>query len=128
MIYIILNAIPIALATLAGLLVGWAYLRLAGVPARGSGVLVMMAVTQGWVAAILAGALILAPAKAGDWTMAIGSAVVIWAGFVVPVGVVTLRVRNYAWAAVAVDALYWLVVMLVQALVLKSIGLVPPPV
>ena len=60
--------------------------------------------------------------------MAIGSAVVIWAGFVVPVGVVTLRVRNYAWAAVAVDALYWLVVMLVQALVLKSIGLVPPPV
>jgi hypothetical protein len=128
MIYIILNAIPIALATLAGLLVGWAYLRLAGVPARGSGVLVMMAVTQGWFAAILAGALILAPAKAGDWTMAIGSAVVIWAGFVVPVGVVTLRVRNYAWAAVAVDALYWLVVMLVQALVLKSIGLVPPPV
>jgi hypothetical protein len=128
MIYIILNAIPIALATLAGLLVGWAYLRLAGVPARGSGVLVMMAVTQGWFAAILAGALILAPAKAGDWTMAIGSAVVIWIGFVVPVSVVTLRARQVGAGAVVADCLYWLVVMVAQAFILKSIGLVPPPV
>ena len=30
MIYIVLNAVPIALATFAGLLVGWFYLRIAG--------------------------------------------------------------------------------------------------
>ena len=78
--------------------------------------------------AILAGALILAPAKAGDWTMVIGSAVVIWIGCVVPVCIVTLRARAVAAGAVAADCAYWLVVMLAQAFVLKSIGLVPPPV
>lgn len=128
MIYIVLNAVPIALATLAGLMVGWFYLRIAGLSRRGLGLLVTTAIAQGWFAAILAGALILAPAKAGDWTMAIGSAVVIWIGFVVPVSVVTLRARGYAWSATLLDCLYWLVVMLVQALVLKSWGLVPPPV
>jgi len=128
MIYIVLNAVPIALATLAGLVIGALYLRLAGISRRGKGLLATAAIAQGWFAAILAGALILAPARAGDWTMAIGSAVVIWAGFVVPVSIVTLRARNYGWSAGAMDCLYWLVVMLVQAVVLKSWGLVPPPV
>jgi hypothetical protein len=128
MIYIVLNAVPIVLATLAGLVVGWSYLRIAGISRRGSGLLLTTAIAQGWFAAILAGALILAPAKAGDWTMAIGSAVVIWIGFVVPVSIVTLRARNYAWSATVLDCLCWLAVMLVQALVLKSWGLVPPPV
>jgi hypothetical protein len=127
MIYILLNAVAIISATLAGLVVGALYMRLVGLPQRGLGFLVTAIVAQGWFAAILAGALILAPAKAGDWTMAIGSAVVIWIGFVVPVSVVTLRARRYAWSAAVMDSLYWLVVMLVQALVLKSIGLVPPP-
>ena len=127
MIYIVLNLVPISLATLAGLLVGAAYVRLARLPARGIGLLATAAVAQAWFAAILAGALILAPAKAGDWTMALGSAVVIWIGFVAPVSIVTLRARQQRWAAVLLDCLYWLVVMLVQALVLKSWGLVPPP-
>jgi hypothetical protein len=109
------------------LLIGWLYLRLAGLSRRGPGLLLTTAVAQGWFAAILAGALILAPAKAGDWTMAIGSAVVIWAGFVVPVCIVTLRARGYAWSATVMDCLYWLTVMLVQAWILKSLGLVPPP-
>jgi hypothetical protein len=126
-IYIVLNATAIIAATLAGLVIGLLYLRLAGLPQRGTGFLVTAAIAQGWFAAILAGALILAPAKAGDWTMAIGSAVVIWIGFVVPVSIVTLRARRYAWSAAVMDCLYWLVVMLVQAVVLKSIGLVPPP-
>jgi hypothetical protein len=128
MIYIVLNAVPIALATLAGLVIGALYLRLAGISRRGAGLLLTTALAQGWFAAILAGALILAPAKAGDWTMAIGSAVVIWIGFVVPVSVVTLRARGYGWSVAVMDGLYWLAVMLVQALVLKSWGLVPPPV
>ncbi|MBC7521100.1 MAG: hypothetical protein H7268_08420 [Sandarakinorhabdus sp.] len=127
MIYILLNAPAIVAATLASLVIGALYLRLASLPQRGAGLLVTAAIAQGWFAAILAGALILAPAKAGDWTMAIGSAVVIWIGFVVPVSVVTLRARNYRWSAAVMDSLYWLVIMLVQALVLKSIGLVPPP-
>jgi hypothetical protein len=127
MIYILLNAGPILAATLAGLLIGWVYYRLAGLPRAGVGLLVTVALAQAWFAAILAGALILAPAKAGDWTMAIGSAVVIWIGFVVPVSVVTLRARQIGAGAVVADCLYWLVVMVAKAFVLKSIGLVPPP-
>jgi hypothetical protein len=126
-IYILLNAPAILAATVAGLVIGALYLRLAALPQRGADLLVTAAIAQGWFAAILAGALILAPAKAGDWTMAIGSAVVIWIGFVVPVSVVTLRARSYRWSAAVMDSLYWLAIMLVQALVLKSIGLVPPP-
>lgn len=127
MIYIILNLEPILLATLAGLLVGAAYLRVAGLSLRGPGLLLTTAIAQGWFAAILAGALILAPAKAGDWTMALGSAVVIWIGFVAPVNIVTLRARRHGWSTVITDSLYWLAVMVVQAVVLKSWGLVPPP-
>jgi hypothetical protein len=127
MIYIILNFEPILLATLAGLLVGAAYLRVAGLSLRGPGLLLTTAIAQGWFAAILAGALILAPAKAGDWTMALGSAVVIWIGFVAPVNIVTLRARRHGWSTVIMDSLYWLAVMVVQAVVLKSWGLVPPP-
>ena len=127
MIYILLNAGPIVAATLAGLLIGLAYHRIAGLPRGGMGLLVTTAIAQAWFAAILAGALILAPAKAGDWTMAIGSAIVIWIGFVVPVAVVTLRARRIGAGAVVGDCLYWLAVMVAQAIVLKSIGLVPPP-
>ncbi len=128
MIYILLNAVPILAATLAGLIIGFFYHRMAGLPRGGVGLLATVAVAQAWFAAILAGALILAPAKAGDWTMAIGSAIVIWIGFVVPVVVVTLRGRSTGAGSVAVDCLYWLAVMLAQAIVLKTIGLVPPPV
>ena len=60
--------------------------------------------------------------------MAIGSAVVIWIGFVVPVLVVSLGVRQVRAGSIAGDAAHWLMVMLVQAVILKSIGLVPPPV
>ena len=127
MIYIILNLVPILLATLAGLLVGAIYLRLAGLSLRRPGLLLTTAIAQGWFAAILAGALILAPAKAGGWTMSLGSAVVIWIGFVVPVNIVTLRARRHGWPTAVMDSFYWLAVMLVQAVVLKSWGLVPPP-
>lgn len=127
MIYIVLNLVPILLATLAGLLVGALYLRLAGLALRGPGLLVTTAIAQGWFAAILAGALILAPAKAGDWTMALGSALVIWCGFVAPVNIVTLRARGHDWSTAIPDSLYWLAVLLVQAIMLKSWGLVPPP-
>jgi hypothetical protein len=127
MIYILLNAGPILAATLAGLAIGFVYHRLAGLPRGSIGLLVTVAIAQAWFAAILAGALILAPPKAPDWVMAIGSAVVIWIGFVVPVSVVTLRARQVGVGAVTADSLYWLVVMVTQAIILKSMGLVPPP-
>lgn len=128
MIYIVMNAVPILAATMAGLVLGALYLRIAGLPGRGFGLLVTAAIAQGWFAAILAGALILAPARGGAWTMAIGSAVVIWIGFVVPATIVTLRARDHRWKSTLADCLYWLAVMVVQAVIMKSIGLVPPPV
>lgn len=123
-IYIPLNAVPILLATLAGLLSGWLLHR----DRRDAGFWITAFVAQAWFAAILAGALILAPPKAAAWVMAIGSAVVIWIGFVVPATIVTLRYRRAAWGEVLRDCGYWLVVMVVQVLVLKSWGLIPPPV
>ncbi len=122
MIYIILNAVPILAATLAGLIAG---LLLHGAP-QGPFDRAIAFVAQAWFAAILAGALILAPPRADAWVMAIASAVVIWLGFVVPAVLVTLRYRKKAWGIVATDCSYWLLVMVVQAVVLKSIGLVPP--
>lgn len=129
MIYIVLNAWPIALATLAGLLFGAAlYRAVLGNALRlsvGTGITVALA--EFWFAAILAGALILAPAKGGVWTMTIGSAVVIWIGFVVPVIAATYRIRALPLRTTLTDCAHWLGVMLVQAVVLRLIGLVPPP-
>ncbi len=127
MIYIVLNVMPIAAATMAGLLIGWIWLRLAGLAVPGAAVLVAIAAAEFWFAAILAGALILAPAKASAWVMAIGSAIVIWIGFVAPATIVTQAARRASAKVIALDCGHWLAVMMIQALVLKSIGLVPPP-
>lgn len=133
MIYIILNAVPIGVATgcglAAGLLVRWLIGRIgansAG-PAMKPGIIVAVVLAQAWLCAILAGALILAPSEAGEWTMAIGSAVVIWIGFVVPATVVNHAQRGLSAGAITTDSLGWLAIMVIQAVVLKSIGLVPP--
>ncbi|MBX9730661.1 MAG: hypothetical protein K2X59_04975 [Sphingomonas sp.] len=87
MVYIPLNIMPILAAAVLGLsidaahhlLVGW------GVKTPSIGLIILAALAQFWLASILAGALILAPDKADPWIMAVGSAVVIWAGFVLPV-------------------------------------------
>lgn len=130
MIYILLNAVPILAATLAGMILGAVYLRVTGQAVdrhRHPSFLATTFIAQAWFAAILAGALILAPPKAEEWTMALGTAIVIWIGFVVPVLVVTLRARGMGWRDTALDCAHWLALMLLQAFVLKSIGLVPPP-
>ena len=129
MIYIVLNAAAILAATLAGLAFGALYYRMAGRP-RGDGataILVTAFVAEFWLCAILAGALILAPPKGGVWTMTLGSAFVIWIGFVVPVIAATYRLRALGTRAALVDGTHWLGVMLVQAVVLRLIGLMPPP-
>jgi len=59
--------------------------------------------------------------------MAVGSAVVIWAGFVLPVVAITQSYRGARFGQIARDAVFWLVTMVAQAVVMKLIGLVAPP-
>ena len=129
MIYIVINGGAILTATLAGLLFGVLYY---GVIDRsrmgGAATLATAFVAEAWLCAILAGALILAPPKGSVWTMTLGSAFVIWLGFVVPSITASYRFRALPGRAVVADCGYWLGVMLVQAVVLRLIGLVPPPV
>jgi hypothetical protein len=120
MIYIWLNLWPILAATIAGLLAAGA-----GTALRPVSRLAVCFLAAFWFASILAGALILAPPKGGVWTMTLGTAVVIWIGFVVPAGVINARRRGGGGAAI--DAGYWLAAMLAQAVVLRLVGLVPPP-
>lgn len=131
MIYIVLNGGAILAATLAGLVLGVLYQALADrrqISAWGrAGTLVTAFAAQAWLCAILAGALILAPPKGSLWTMTIGSAVVIWIGFVAPSLCAAYRLRALAWRMALIDCGYWLFVMLAQAVVLRVIGLVPPP-
>ncbi|MFN3817856.1 hypothetical protein [Blastomonas sp.] len=126
MIYIWLNIVPILVATLAGLGIGYIWARLSGLRI-GARVAVAAFVAEFWLTAILAGAVILAPDQASPWTMALGSAFIIWVGFVLPVLVVTLSVIGIRAGAIASAGGYWLVTMLVQAALLQTMGLVPPP-
>ncbi len=126
MIYIWLNIAPIFAATLAGLALGVAWARISGLRLSiGVGIAALFA--QFWLVAILAGAVILAPDQAPPWTMALGSAFIIWIGFVLPVLVVTLGVGRASVRTIASAAGYWLATMLLQAALLQAIGLVPPP-
>lgn len=127
MIYILQNAWQIILATLIGVAAGAAYHAASGRRGRiALGLTITTVIAEVWFTAILAGALILAPPKAGAWVMAIGSVVVIWIGFVVPATVVSLRSRGLGVGAIVAECGYWLVVMIVEAVVLHSIGLVAP--
>lgn len=130
MSYIASNLAPILAATLAGLVLGLVYAALCGrLRADGGprfGLLAVAALAEFWLAAILAGALILAPVQVNPWVVALGSAVVIWIGFVLPVIVVTHPFRGLGITALAGDAAHWLVVMVAQAAVLHLVGLVHP--
>lgn len=126
MIYILQNIVPILVATIVGLALGTLTQRgIAGTGTR-PGMIATAFIGEFWLCAILAGALILAPPKADPWIMAIGSAVVIWIGFVVPATVVTLRYRSASAASIGGDCAHWLLVMVAQAVVLKAMGLVAP--
>jgi hypothetical protein len=125
-IYIWLNILPILAATLAGFLLSILWLRRARrMPPPASAALLFVA--QAWLCAILAGALILAPDEAGRWVMALGTPVVIWAGFVLPSLFATLRLRAVPAGRALGDCLMWLAASVLQALVLESWGLIPPP-
>lgn len=129
MIYILLNLANILAATVLGLVMGAIHHWLIGRERRqmSPGMLAVAVLAHFWLASILAGALILAPPKADPWVMAVGSAVVIWAGFVLPVLAVSLSYRSIARGTVIIDCLHWLIVMVAQAVLMKTWGLVPPP-
>ena len=122
MSYMVLNAVPILAAGAAGLLLLWLATRR---QMRGGTALLTLLGTS-WMAAILAGALILAPVSAGRWTIAFGSALIIWIGFVLPALAIAPTLRGQPLRTSLADALVWLAVMLVEAAVLQSIGLVRP--
>lgn len=131
MIYIVMNLTAIVVATLAGLAFGTLYYRFAqqsrSAPSRIWSTFFEAFVAEFWVCAILAGALILSPSKGSLWTMTIGSAFVIWIGFVMPTLVASYRYRGMTMRVALVDCSHWLGMMVVQAVVLRLIGLVPPP-
>lgn len=122
MSYILTNAIPILLAGLAGtalIVATW----------RGRTTRLILLATFAlltWLAAILAGALILAPVEAGVWTVALGSAGIIWVGFVLPTVTVSLVTHGVRWPRALAEAAAWLAVMLAQAAVLRAVGVVGP--
>jgi hypothetical protein len=126
-VYILVNFWTIAAATLLGLAIGLVWLRVSGLLLPGWRALAGAALAEFWLAAILAGALILAPARADPWVMAVGSAVVIWAGFVAPALWVTFMAHGLAKRRAISAALHWLAVMAGQAILMQAIGLAPPP-
>lgn len=127
MVYILVNLWTIGAATLLGLAIGLVWLRASGLLLPGWRALAGATLAEFWLAAILAGALILAPARADPWVMAVGSAVVIWAGFVAPVLWVTFMAHGLATRRAVWAALHWLAVMAGQAILMQAIGLAPPP-
>jgi hypothetical protein len=131
MIYIFLNSGAILLANLAGLAFGAAWQSIPAFrrPASSNTLvtLVIAFMAQAWLCAILAGALILAPPKGGVWTMTLGSAFVIWLGFVAPSLIASYRYRAIPLRSALWDCTLWLGTMLVQAVVLRLVGLIPPP-
>jgi len=120
--YILSNIFPIGAATIAGLII-----LFLGFRCRLKGATIAAAtLALFWLAAVLAGALILAPVDAGPWTVALGSAFIIWIGFPLPALSIALNLRGHPWSTSLADATWWLAIMLTQAAVLHSIGLTKP--
>ncbi|WP_375427330.1 hypothetical protein [uncultured Sphingomonas sp.] len=122
MSYILTNAIPILLAGL----IGTAIIAIAWRGRTTTPILLAAFALLSWLAAILAGALILAPVEAGVWTVALGSAFIIWVGFVLPTVTVSLVTHGVGWPRALAEAAVWLAVMLAQAVVLRAVGVVGP--
>lgn len=127
--YVGLNLTTILIATLLGLIVGLFHFFLSRPGERPAfDFAALTAIAEFWLATLLAGALIVGPRETGDPFMdAAVTVVVIWIGFIVPVLLVTQRFRGLPGPMAAADSLHWLVVLLVQAMAMTSIGLERPP-
>ncbi|MEL6289579.1 MAG: hypothetical protein AAFQ35_12475 [Pseudomonadota bacterium] len=123
MIYVVLNAVPILLAAA----VSWGITAAFEPRARTIWPGAVIFAAFAWMAAITAGALIVAPPQAGEWTMAIMTGVVLAIGFFIPARIIDDRNRAASWVASLLGGVRWLAVLLAQVLVMKTYGLVPPP-
>jgi len=142
-IYIVINSVPILAAAAAAFMFGGLYYGVLGRPWMTAAGLtaedikgpsgkpspwpfVIAFIADVWIASIMAGALILAPPEAGAWTMAFGTAFILWIGFVLPVMLVNDRYERRPLALTIINSGHWLGVFLVQVSVLQAIGLQPP--
>ncbi|MGB3753172.1 MAG: DUF1761 domain-containing protein [Parerythrobacter sp.] len=132
MIYIVENAWPILLAATLAFALGFVWPSPRG---RGRsrlrislGAQALVFASLVWMAAILAGALILAPVDAAGWTVALGTAAIIWGGFVLPVVAADAARSRAGWRRPVVLASYWLTAMLLMAATLKLVGVEGPEV
>ncbi|MCG2842223.1 hypothetical protein L6Q21_14695 [Sandaracinobacter sp. RS1-74] len=116
------------MAAIFGLLVGLGHFLLSKPGERPKlDFLIPAMIAQFWLAAVLAGALLMGPPSSEPWISMLMTVVVIWVGLIVPPLMVTLRFRGHSGPMAAADSLHWLLVLLVQAAVMQSLGLVRPP-
>lgn len=141
MIYILNNFLPISVAALAAFMAAKIYddlfngsgsIKAAGEPGEDTvqafGFRLGLLAAMFWMASILAGAIIMAPTDegAGPWVMALGSATIIWMGFVLPAFYVSYRFNGAPTKLMMRDALFWLVIMLGMAAIIRAIGVSAP--
>lgn len=126
--YINHNLAPILVATVFGLLVGLGHFLLSKPGERPRlDFLILATIAQFWLAAVLAGALLMAPPSGRPWVSMLVTVFIIWVGLIVPPLMVTLRFRGHPGPMAAADSLHWLLVLLVQASIMLSLGLSQPP-
>jgi hypothetical protein len=89
--------------------------------------LILTGIAQFWLATVLAGILLLAPPTGRPWVSMLIIVFIIWVGLMVPPLMVTLRFRGHPGPMAAADSLHWLLVLLVQASIMLSLGLTAPP-
>jgi len=143
MIYIVQNFLTILAGTVAAFAFGAAYYSALSKPWMAAAKLseediraqkgvaaalpyIIAFLAEFWIACILAGALILAPEEAGEWTMAIGTAIVLWIGFIAPAMLVNNRYHMEPLSLFGINAGHWLGVLIIQAAVMQAIGVTPP--
>ncbi|MEM6856512.1 MAG: hypothetical protein AAF559_01455 [Pseudomonadota bacterium] len=126
MIYIWQNLIAILAATGVGLALGLVGVQLSRSLVPNARALLIVAVSEFWLASILAGALILAPPQAPALVMVLATPLVIWIGFVVPVIVVQGAVQEISLRSTVLTGLHWLMVMFAMAGTLHYVGLSAP--
>jgi hypothetical protein len=127
MIYILQNLFPILAATSVGLAIGLIAVRLSSGLLPSPAALAIIVIAEFWMTCILAGALILAPAEAPRWIMAMATPFIIWIGFVAPAIAVLGAVEEVTFRSSTRTIFHWLIVMMANAATLEAIGLVAPP-
>jgi hypothetical protein len=140
--YVLINLVPIAAATAAAFAFGAGWYRLFSAPFMDASgltkeriksvkrpwlIFLVAVLAEFWIAAVMAGALILAPPEAGEWTMTFGTALILWSSFVMPTMIVNHRYQMLPWKLTLIDGGHWLGVFLLQVAVLQALGLEAPP-